>query len=267
MRPPAHVRLQEGGDGPGEPSHILVVRPLTAVPLKRRRQSNAHAQPEPEPAPVPTSRVTIVGVGTPFPSEQAAREWLASSGEAELQTDLVVLARALHAYRLASVDPYVRPPGRREALVARIGFGAGEEVADGRWTDARELRLEASKRSRTERLEPQARFAAILAGRDRALACEELVLRARLDTEEGRPREAALQMLLALDVALTELDSDAAAPALQARLDELRGRRGQAERAARAALSASFSASDQDEVTLTLARIEAALRARTVARG
>jgi hypothetical protein len=177
-----------------------------------------------------------------------------------------VLARALHAYRLASADPYLRPAGRRDALVARIGFGAGEEVADGRWTDARELRLGRARQGRTERLEPQARFAAILTGRDHELACEELALRARLDLEEGRPREAALQALVALDAALSELASDVSAPALGERLEELRGRREQAERTARAALSGSLGAGDQEAVTFTLARIEAALRARAVAR-
>jgi hypothetical protein len=178
-----------------------------------------------------------------------------------------VLARALHAYRLASADPYLRPAGRGDALVARIGFGAGEEVADGRWTEAYELRLGATRRRRAERLEPQVRFAAILSGRDHTLACEELVLRARLDVDEGRPREAALQALLALDAALAELEVDDLGPALRERIAELREQRGQAERAARAALSGPLGAGDQEAVAFTLARIEAALRARAVARG
>ncbi len=190
-----------------------------------------------------------------------------SAGEGELASDLAVLVRALHAYRLASADPLVRSVGRRDALVARIGFGAGEEVADGRWTDAHELRLGATKRGRTERLEPQVRFAAILTGRDQALACEELVLRARLDVEEGRPREAALQALVALDAALAELEADAAGPALRERLEELRARREQTERSARTAVTGSLSAGDQEAIAFTLARIEAALRARRVARG
>jgi hypothetical protein len=211
--------------------------------------------------------VTIVAVGAPFPAEQPARSWLAGAGEAELASDLRVLSRALHAYRVASADPYARPAGRLDALVARIGFGAGEEVADGRWTDARELGLRADKRSRVARLEPQARFAAILTGRDHALPCEELALRARLDVDEGRPREAALQVLLALDAALAQLEADPVAPALCARIDELRASRDRSERAARGALSGSLSAADEESTAHTLGRIEAALRARSAASG
>jgi hypothetical protein len=248
----------------GEPTHVLVIAALTPPARRPARGTRTHAQPEPEPSPTPTCRVTVISVGSPFTDEPLARAWLETAGEPELASDLAVLARALHAYRLASADPYLRPAGRGDALVARIGFGAGEQVADGRWTAARELRL--ASRRRRERLEPQARFAALLGGRDRGLACEELALRARLDVEEGRPREAALQALAALDAALAELESDASAPALRGRLEELSERREQTVRAARAALSGSLGAGDQEAVALTLARIEAALRARAVAR-
>ena len=49
------------------------------------------------------------------------------------------------------------------------------------------------KRKRGETLAPQERLAAILGGRDALLAGEELLLRARLDLDAGRTREAALQ--------------------------------------------------------------------------
>jgi hypothetical protein len=214
---------------------------------------------------VATGKATIVAVGSPFVDEEDARAWLWKAGEVELSGDLVVLARALHAYRLASADPYLHSAGRGDALVARIGFGLGEEVADGRWTDARELRP-TDGRSRTDRLEPQARFAAILAGRDRALVCEELALRARLDFDEDRPREAVLQVLVALDAALSELASDPAAATLHGRLDELGARRSAIEKAARSALEGSLGEDAVEDVGHTLTRIEAALRARSVAR-
>ncbi len=214
-----------------------------------------------------TGKATIVAVGAPFAEQEDARGWLSSAGETELAEDLAVLTRALHAYRLASADPFLRPAGRRDALVARVGFGLGEEVADGHWTEARELRATEGRRSRVERLEPQARFAAILTGRDSALACEELVLRARLDLQEGRPREAALQLLVALDAALTELAGDPAAAALSERLDELRSRRSAIEHAARSGLEGSLHSDTVQDVAFTLGRIEAALRARSVARG
>ena len=46
-----------------------------------------------------------------------------------LAVDLAVLNRALHAFRLATADPYINAVGRRQALVARVGYGAGEEGA------------------------------------------------------------------------------------------------------------------------------------------
>ena len=54
-------------------------------------------------------------------------------------------------------------------------------------------------------LRPQERLAAILGGRDVALACEELALRARLDADAGRWREAAFQLRVALEAAIAEL--------------------------------------------------------------
>ena len=63
-------------------------------------------------------------------------------------------------------------------------------------------------------LTPQARLAAVLSARERPLVCEELTLRARLDLDHGRGREAALQLLVALDAALAELQADPAADAL-----------------------------------------------------
>ena len=55
-----------------------------------------------------------------------------------------MLNRALHAFRLVTADPYVNSVAREAALVARIGFGAGEQVADGLWTDALELAVAAA---------------------------------------------------------------------------------------------------------------------------
>ena len=54
-------------------------------------------------------------------------------------------------------------------------------------------------------LRPQERLAAILGGRDVALACEELTLRARLDADAGRWREAAFQLRVALEATIAEL--------------------------------------------------------------
>jgi hypothetical protein len=192
-------------------------------------------------------RATIIDVAQHLSAEQAAA-WLAQAGEAELQRDLDVLNAVLDAHRLAAADPHLPTLARRQALAARVGFGAGEEVADGRCSDARELAWEAPRRPRRRMLTPEGRLAAILTGRDQPLVCEELVLRARLDLDRGRTRHVALQLLVALDAAIAELAGD---PAAGARIPELRTFREPVGAAAQIALAAAP---------------DAALRARAAAR-
>jgi hypothetical protein len=233
--------------------------------LLERRRTKRQAEPEPEPAFVTTGRVTIVDVGSPFESEEDAASWLRLAGEPELAADLSVLNRALHAFRLVTADPYLGPVGRHQALVARIGYGAGEQVADGQWSDAHELIAPEGRQRRSKVLQPQARLAAILNGREQALTCEELALRARIDLDQGREREAALQLLVALDAALAELPGDPTGPALHERIGQLREHRDPVARAAQSALAGTLDEADAEAVAAALGRIEAALRARAVA--
>jgi len=214
---------------------------------------------------VSTGRATVIDVHAPLTGAAAAQRWLTSAGEEYLADSLAVLNRVLHAYRLVTADPYSGPVGRAQALVARIGYGAGEQVADGLWTEARELLDSGPRPRRLKVLQPQARLAAVLGGRERVLACEELALRARLDLDHGRDREAALQVLVALDAAVAELAADPTAPALADRLDELRAQREPVAAAAQAALAGPLNAEQRQVVEFTVGRIEAALRARAVA--
>ena len=249
------------------PTHVLVFATLGA-PERRRlagRRRQRDAEPEPEPTAVATGRATVIDVGAPL-DEAQAQAWLAGAGEDTLEAGLVVLNRALHSFRIITADPYLQPVGRPQAIVARIGFGAGEEVAEGRWTAAKELTVPEGRRRRTRILAPQARLAALLGARDAVLACEELALRARLDLDQGRPREAALQLHVALDAALAELAGDPHAAELAGRLDELRGQREPVAGAAQAALSGPLSEADVSAVAFALERVEAALRARAAAR-
>jgi hypothetical protein len=247
---------------------VLVIATLGA-PERRRltatRKRQAQAQPEPEPTPVTTSRATVIEVGEPLTGPEAAAAWLNEADEDDLNAGIEVLNRALHAFRLVTADPYLNPVGRAQTLVARIGYGAGEQVADGLWAEAKELVEDRPRRRRLTVLQPQARLAAVLSGRERALACEELALRARLDLDHGREREAALQLMVALDAALAELAGDPTGPALTERLGELRGQREASGAAAQAALAGPLSPEQRQAVEFTLGRIEAALRARAVA--
>jgi hypothetical protein len=207
----------------------------------------------------------VISVARPFAGEAEAASWLGGTGETELEAGLAVLNRALHAFRLVTADPFRHTVGRGQLLVARVGYGAGDEVADGRWSDARELHQPEGRERRAKVLQPQARLAAVLGRREAGLVCEELALRAHLDVAEARPREAALQVVVALDAAIAELSVDEQAVKLAERIEELRGLRGGVGEAAQAALGGAPSVEQQEAVTFALKRIEAALRARAVA--
>ncbi|MBV9916137.1 MAG: hypothetical protein JO153_06485 [Solirubrobacterales bacterium] len=254
-----------GAASASPPTQVLVVRTLGAPERRRLSRRARQASPEPDPVPVTTTRATVIDVSDPLADGEGARRWLTSAGEEELAVGLGVLNRALHAYRLASADPYVNSVRREQALVSRLGWGRGEQVADGLWVQAHEFEPPQTRRRRIKALEPQARLAAVMNGRAATLACEELALRARLDLDQGRTREAALQLLVALDAALAELPADRAAAALADRLIELSAQRPGVVAAAQAALSGPLTAAQLDIVTFTLGRIEAALRARAAA--
>jgi hypothetical protein len=213
---------------------------------------------------VATCRATVVAVGTPFESPERAAAWLRDAGDEDLDAGLTVLNRALHAYRLVTADTGVNAVGRHGALVARVGYGAGEQVSDGLWTDALELVERTKRQSRAKVLTPQARLAAVLSGREPSLACEELILRARLDIDHERVREAALQVLVALDAALAEIATDAFAERFYNRLTDLSERRDAIADAAQAALTGPLDAEHRDNVVATLIRLESILRARAV---
>jgi hypothetical protein len=214
---------------------------------------------------VATTRATIIDVEAPLDGPDGAAAWLRAAGETELAEGVAVLNRALHAYRIATADPRARGIRRHDALVARLGYGAGEQVADGQWTDARELIDPGPRRRRSRVPAAQARLAALLTGRQVAPACEELALRARLDLDEGRDREAALQVRIALDAALAELPADPAGPVLEERLDELRTLHDGVVSAAERALDGPSPPADRDALAFALARLEAVLRARAAA--
>jgi hypothetical protein len=215
---------------------------------------------------VTIGRATVIDVKRPLADDGTAAGWLGRAGEEDLDRDLTVLNRALHSFRVATADPYLGPVGRHQALVARIGYGLGEEVADGLWTEARTLIAPTRRQRRSKVLAPQARLAALLAGRQRPMACEELALRARLDLDQGRDREAALQLMVALDAAIAELAGDPAVRWLSGRLEELREQRDPVAQAAQSALEGPLADEDRRAVEHALGRLEAALRARAVAK-
>jgi hypothetical protein len=250
-----------------QPDHVLVLATLGAPQRRllgsRRARS---AAPAPDPSPVTTGRATIIAAD-PLQDEEAASSWLAGAdAEAELGADLTVLNRALHAHGVAAADSRAREVGRGDVLVARIGIGVGDQVAEGRWTEALELPAPSGGRQRrTAALRPQERLAALLGGRDAVLACELLVLRARADLDAGREREAALQLRVALEAALAELPAWAERGDLGQRVAELSGESELAAALAATALGRGLDPEESAEAQRILGRLEAALRARSAA--
>jgi hypothetical protein len=245
--------------------HVLVLRTLGARERRLLARRSRPAESELEPAPVVTTRATVILTAEAFEDEDRARAWTRRAGEDEVDRAVRALNAAVRAHRLASADPVVREVSRTQALVVRFGYGRGEEVAEGRWSEARELETERRpSRRRASTLRPAERLAGLLSGRDAALACEDLTLRARLDLDHGRLREAALQLEAALGAAVVELSGDDRRD-LPERHAELAALREGVAAAAEAARHGDLSPEQREAVTHALGRLEAALRARAVA--
>ncbi|MGO9488577.1 MAG: hypothetical protein ACLQBB_06075 [Solirubrobacteraceae bacterium] len=270
--------LRAGPDG--EPQHVVVIEMLGAAAagaaelggpagwMRRRGSGRRRERPAgPEPAAVApaTSRVTVIDP-VPLSAETQARAWLEElDRERDVDAAVSVVNRVVHSHRIAAADPYVREVSAQQALVTRAGWGEGEQVASGLWLHARELsrpRRRGRRRDRSWALRPQERLAALLTGRSTSLLCEELVLRARLDVDQGRLAHAAVGLDRALSAAVVELKAERRED-LALRIAELdRLRSGIAEQA-RSVLEGDGAALDQETIEHALGRVEAALRART----
>ena len=250
-----------------DPRHIVVLAALEA-PRRRRFGGPRKRRADPAAALVEVTRATVIDAGG-LADEAAADAWLdraAGAGAAATQAEaLAVLDHALHAHRVAAADPFAMDVSPAGVLGTRVGYGTGQEVADGRWTAARELPRPPRSVAREHALRPQERIAALLSGRDVALAAELLALRARLDLDHGRTREAALQLEAALAAACEELRGWAELPGMPARLAELEGHRTGVAGAAQAARTGVLDEPGVTAVRTALERLEAALRARTAA--
>jgi hypothetical protein len=263
----------------GEPERVVILETLGAAkrargPLRARRRPPV--EPEPPPEAVATARATVIDPVS-VSAEGQAQAWLAgldSAGETRAAT--ATLNRVLSAHRVATADPYIREVSPPQALVVRAGWGEGEQVAYGRWLHARELPWSERRARRSAALRPQERLALLLGARGQALICEELVLRARLDLDEGRLAHAALELERAYAAALIELPQEER-PELSERIAELAELHPGVQRAAHAALPGAAEHAgegertgvdavlDAETLTHALGRLEAALRARTAA--
>lgn len=265
-------------DGSGEDGQrVLVVEILGAPPPAPRKRRAKQVEPGEEPGPLPLTRVTAVRAQEPFESADEAQRWLEEtvsdedSVEAAMAEAIDLFNRALHAQTVASADPLGTEVNAERAVVARIGHGSGKEVADGRFTEAKALDPRTASGSRRKRredeLRPQERLAAIVGGRERVDTCETLILRARADLDAGRFREAALQLRIALEALLVELDGALADTSHETDMGELRERKREAGDAANAALRGELDVEQERQVVELTGICERVLRRRRVLRG
>lgn len=213
----------------------------------------------------------------PFGAEAEAAHWLDEACEAEDTIDVLVndglalLNRALHAQAVASANPSSRSELEAEdAERVLIGYGSGDEVAAGRFAEARIVDVtprSSRRRRREEELRPQERVAALLGGREQLDVCEVLLLRARADLDAGRDREAALQLRVGLEALLVELKGALGDPDHEADMGTLTARKSEAGAAANAALQDDLSDQQRTQVEELLQLSERVLRRRRVLRG
>lgn len=213
----------------------------------------------------------------PFANDREAGEWLATlAGDQDglanaVEEGLRLLNRALSAQRAASGDPYVHELSRERALAVRVGYGSGEQLAEGEWLEARELEPGAPARGRRAHreadLRPQERVAAVLGGREQLDVCETMLARARLDLDAGRRREAALQLRVGVEALLVELRGALADPGHEEDMEVLSERRGEIGNAANAALRGELDEAILESVRELLAIAERVLRRRRILRG
>jgi hypothetical protein len=260
-------------DHAGEDAHhVLVLAAWETTTGRRPRRWGREPEPLRGPSETGLARATVVDTATV--DDEAGRAWLETAAGARRDRTVAEGLRwlnfGLRAHRAATADPGVNDVTPEQALVIRAGYGAGFEVADGAWTAARDLspphRSGAGGAGRGGRreaaLRPQERLAALLAGRDAVLACEEMVLRARLDLAAGRPREAALQAHLAVEAAVAELQAFVSNRVVAERLPDLEAQRESLAAAANDALQGGPSDATMAAVEDGVRAVEAALRAR-----
>jgi hypothetical protein len=282
MLGPADGRYLMRAEPDGDAERVVVI---ATVSSRRARDSERQAasrmigrgarprEASAEPVPVSTTRVTVIDP-VPLSAEHQAQAWLDDlDREHDIDDALGVINHVIRSHRIAAADPYVHEVAASQALVLRAGWGEGEHVADGRWLQAQELPVEAGRsrprarrlggsKQRTAALRPQERLAALLGRHTTELLCEDLVLRARLDLDEGRIAHAALELQNALSVATSELTSEGRQD-LTLRIAELEQLRAGVDEQAEKARAGGPQPVSEDVVSHGLERLEAALRART----
>lgn len=243
------------------PRAVVVVdateRPPRRFRRKRRKIADAGA--------VPVSRVTVVDAD---PLETADPEgWLAAQdADAAVDEGLAVVAQLARAAAVAAGEARPRPLRHRDLTRALLAYGTGYEGSEGSWTAHRTVPVAADRPQRVRRsgrgLGHEERLADLLAGRDPVLAAEPLALRVRDDLDAGHLREAALQLRIAVEVAIAELEPWRAAPQVDGALSALRDARGAVAETATAAVRGGLTDAQVETVHGVTDTLEQALLRR-----
>jgi hypothetical protein len=185
--PEGRYLVREGGR-----ERVLVVQELGAPRPQPRRRRRARPVEAKDPEAVPVTRLTVTGER--LDDASAGSQWIEATVRdpkrfaAEVREATEIVNRAIAAFRAASGDALIQDIGASKALAVRVGHGSGQQLADGEWTEAREMPRPG--REHHEDVQPQSRVAAVLGGRDEVHPAETLMLRALLDAEQGRYAEA-----------------------------------------------------------------------------
>lgn len=257
------------GDVEGE-LDVLLLRTLGVPPTppRRRRRPKRLVTDSPEPDPVTISRVTVVASDA-FTDESEAKSWLDHCGrdedarEREAARALGSVNRAVRAQRVAAADAYLHEVSPAQARRSRLGYGTGDELVEGHWTDAYTLPPPSRGRSRRQQmLAPQQEVAGILSGRRATYPSEDLLLRARLDLDEGRTRQAALQLRVAAEALESELRDEHAGEGKSEALSPLRQRMGLVRELGTAAIRADLDRKQSASLVKAIEEFERAFRRR-----
>jgi len=274
--PLADGRYLARANGPEGEESVLVLQRIGAPPSRRKRRPR-RIEAGDEPAALTLTRATAIRAFAPLADDGEAARWLDEACEAEDTVDVLVdeglalLNRALHSQAVAAAAPRANAElGAEAAERILVGYGSGEEVAAGRFSDARAVDVgprASRRRQREDELRPQERVAALLGGREQLDACETLLLRARADLDAGRAREAALQLRVGLEALLVELKDVLSDPGHGEDMGLLSERKAEAGEAANTALQGELSEEQRRQVEELLKVSERVLRRRRVLRG
>lgn len=214
---------------------VLVIRTVGAPPprggLFGRKGAPSVADGE-APRELAVTLATIVFGTRLLPDTATTRRFYDSVQGSPEQRDqwvgaaLVVLNRAVAAYRLCAADPYVHEINSLDPRAIRVGYGPADVLVAGRWEEAVAVPPPPPMRiSRDARVMPVQAMGSVLTDQAQTLESEELLLRAVLDLEQARPRAAAVGFAAAFELLLGELAGAVLAGSVRAKLEEVMDQR------------------------------------------